>query len=70
MATPGMTPEDEVLLQEKFEGMQVAGFVLTLTVMHSFTMEEPADPEKHALSKGGVRAALWFILFIMKVVCK
>ena len=62
---PGMTVEEEQLLQEKFGSMQVMGFVLTLTVMHSFTVQEPSD-DKHVLRRGGARASLWLICFVLK----
>ena len=41
---PGMTSEEELKLQQKFLEMQIAGFILTLTVMHSFTIQEPSHP--------------------------
>ena len=62
---PGMTEEEELVLQEKFGSMQIMGFVLTLTVMHSFTVQEPSH-DKHVLRRGGARASLWLICFVLK----
>jgi len=62
---PGMTSEEELKLQQKFLEMQIAGFILTLTVMHSFTIQEPSHHE-HVLNTAGPKAMLWLIFFLLK----
>ena len=63
------TPGDETSqaeLQFKFSMAQVMGFVLSLTAMHSFTIQEPGK-DAHVMSKGGsAKAALWMLLFMLK----
>ena len=61
----GTSHEAEVLMEEKFAAMQMMGFILTLTIMHSFILAEPS-PDEHVVNRGGAPAALWFILFLVK----
>lgn len=64
---PGMSMEQEQAIHEKFSGMQIAGFILTLTVMHSFTIQEPEEHDKHVLAvTGGAKGTFWLLVFIMK----
>ena len=44
---------------------QIAGFVLTLTVMHSFIVTEPSA-HKHAVRRGGWQESAWLVLFTVK----
>jgi hypothetical protein len=61
----GLTPKEEMEIDEKFSGMQIGGFILTLTVMHSFTIQEPGH-DKHVIAQGGVKASFWMVFFIFK----
>ena len=63
---PGMSDREELEVQEKFAGMQFCGFILTLTVMHSFTIQEP-PAHAHVMHHGSRwRASLWLICFLVK----
>jgi len=58
--------DSQAELQFKFSMAQVMGFLLSLTAMHSFTIQEP-DKDHHVMSKGGsAKAALWMLLFMLK----
>ena len=58
--------DSQAELQTKFSMAQVMGFLLSLTAMHSFTIQEP-DKDHHVMSKGGsAKAALWMLLFMLK----
>jgi len=53
-------------LQRKFSCAQLLGFLLSLTAMHSFTIQEP-EPDVHVMHKAGsAKGALWMILFLLK----
>jgi len=76
MPTAGadMLPAEEERLQARFEAMQAAGFGITLTVMHSYTVPEP-PAEQHILTKGqgteakpefAAAASFWLIAFTVK----
>ena len=60
-----MSFEQEEILQERFGALQVMGFVLTLSVMHSYTVPEP-EPDRHVMAQGGAKAMLWMVLFLFK----
>jgi len=62
---PGTSEEEELAAEEKFAAVQIMGFVITLTIMHSFVITEP-EPEYHVLNRGGVKSKLWLLLFITK----
>ena len=63
---PPGTPESEELATEtRFALTQIMGFVITLTIMHSFVIIEP-EPEYHVLNRGGPKALLWLLLFVTK----
>ena len=64
---PGSSHEDEILAEEKFATLQMVGFVITLTIMHSFVTSEP-EAENHVLNRGGLAGQLWLILFLAKAV--
>jgi len=64
---PGSSHEDEILAEEKFATLQMVGFVITLTIMHSFVTSEP-EAEHHVLNRGGPAGQLWLILFLAKAV--
>ena len=57
--------EDHVLANERFAETQVYGFIITLTIMHSFIINEP-EPTHHVLNRGGAKGTLWVILFLVK----
>ena len=46
-------------MEEKFAATQMMGFILTLTIMHSFILAEPS-PDEHVVNRGGAPAALDF----------
>jgi len=57
--------EEQNAASERFAEMQFYGFIITLTIMHSFIINEP-DPTHHVLNRGGAKGTLWVILFLIK----
>lgn len=53
MPIAGDSEYTEVELQSMFEAVQVLGFILTLTVMHSFIISNPTNPHEHVMGKPG-----------------
>merc|ERR1711935_904371 len=66
--TGGSAVSTEAELQSKFSLAQVLGFLLSLTAMHSFTIQEP-EPDIHIMHKAGsTKGALWMLFFLLKSV--
>ena len=57
--------EEEEEANQRFAMTQFYCFIITLTIMHSFIINEP-EPTHHVLNRGGAKGALWVILFIIK----
>ena len=62
---PGTSADEELAAERRFASVQVMGFVITLTIMHSFVITEP-EPEYHVLNRGGTKSKIWLLLFITK----
>jgi len=61
----GSSEEAEDAAVARFARTQILGFIITLTIMHSFVIIEP-EPEYHVLNRGGAKSLMWIMLFITK----